>query len=187
MRRPPQRRATAARLIVGVLLGALLLASCAEFSDIGAGSKQPPPSVLAGTAGEATLVRVVDGDTVVVDLDGAEERIRLIGIDTPESVDPNRPVECFGPEASAYMAELLPPETRILLELDVEARDRYGRLLAYIYRADDGLFINAEMVAAGYASVYTFPPNVTYVDTFRTAERAAREGGLGLWTGCPAE
>ena len=142
----------------------------------------------AGTTGDdvadSSVVRVVDGDTVVVRLDGVDERVRLIGIDTPESVDPRTPVECFGKEASEHAGSLLPPGTAVRLVRDVEARDRYDRLLAYVYRADDGLFVNLAMAEAGYADVATFPPNVAHVDEFVAAVAAARAEGRGLWSAC---
>ena len=134
----------------------------------------------------ATVQRVVDGDTLVVEADGAEERVRLIGINTPESVDRNRPVMCFGKEASDHMGELLPEGTAIRMERDVEARDRYDRLLAYVYRASDGQFVNLQMVVDGYAQQYTFPPNVEHNEAFGDAERAARTDGVGLWNACDA-
>ncbi len=132
----------------------------------------------------ATIDRVVDGDTVVVDIDGRRETVRLIGIDTPETVKPNSPVECFGPEASAATKALLPQGTPIRLERDVEARDDYDRLLAYIYRATDGIFVNLEIVRTGYATLLTFPPNVAHVTEFVDAAETARSQGLGLWSGC---
>ena len=138
-------------------------------------------------AGEGEVVRVVDGDTIVVRLSGGEERVRLIGVDTPESVDPRSPVECFGEEASGRTAELLPEGTRIRLERDVEARDRYDRLLAYVYRADDGTFVNRALLEEGYAQPLTIPPNVAHAADFAAAARAAREAGTGLWSACPEE
>jgi len=135
-------------------------------------------------APNATLVRVVDGDTIQVEVDGQREKVRLIGIDTPETKKPNSPVECFGPEASAFTTSLLPEGTPLLLERDVEARDDYDRLLAYVYRADDGLFVNLEIVAQGYANLLTFPPNVAHVDDFVAAARAAEAADLGLWRAC---
>lgn len=132
----------------------------------------------------ATVVRVVDGDTLVVDADGVDERVRLIGINTPESVDRNRPVMCFGKEASAHLEELLPEGAPVRLERDVEARDRYDRLLAYVYRAADGEFVNLAMVRDGYAQQYTFPPNVAHTEQFGDAERVARRDGVGLWSAC---
>lgn len=132
----------------------------------------------------ARVVRVVDGDTIVAEVDGTDERVRLIGIDTPESVKPGSPVECFGKEASAHTAELLPEGTPIRLELDVEERDRYDRLLAYVYRASDGEFVNLALARDGYAAQATFPPNVAHEEEFRAAVRAARESGAGLWSAC---
>ena len=139
-----------------------------------------------GDAGLAEVVRVVDGDTIVVRIRGADERVRLIGIDTPESVDPRSPVDCFGPEASRATAELLPPGTPVRLVRDVEARDRFDRLLAYVYKVDDGSFVNLTLAATGYADVATFPPNVAHTDELVAAVAEARDAGLGLWGACPA-
>ncbi len=134
----------------------------------------------------AEVVRVVDGDTIVVRIDGQEEKVRLIGINTPESVDPRKPVECFGKDASKHAAELLPEGTAVRLVRDVEARDRYQRLLAYVYRADDGLFVNLAQVTDGFAEPATYPPNVAHVDEFAAAARTARDRNIGLWAACPA-
>ena len=130
------------------------------------------------------MVRTVDGDTLVADVGGVEEKVRLIGINTPESVDRSRPVMCFGEEASAHLAELLPPGTPIRLVRDVEARDRYDRLLAYVYRAADGRFVNLAMIEDGYANQYTFPPNLEHTRRFRDAAATARRDGKGLWSAC---
>ena len=108
--------------------------------------------------------------------------MRLIGIDTPESVKPGTPVECFAREASAFLARLVEGR-RVRLELDVEERDRFGRLLAYVHRGN--LFVNAEMVRRGYATVATFPPNVRHADDFVRLQREARQVGRGLWGACP--
>ncbi len=129
---------------------------------------------------------MVDGDTIVVRIAGAEEPVRLIGIDTPESVDPRSPVDCFGLEASEATKALLPPSTPVRLVRDVEARDRYDRLLAYVYRDDDGIFVNLHLAEQGFADVATFPPNVAHTDAFIAAVAAAREAGRGLWGACPA-
>ena len=143
-----------------------------------------PADRTATAPGEARVVRVIDGDTVSVRLGGADEQVRLIGIDTPESVDPRAPVECFGTEASARTAALLPPGTEVRLVRDVEARDRYGRLLAYLYRADDDTFVNLALAEEGYASVLTYPPNVAHTAEFVAAVAAARQAGRGLWSAC---
>jgi len=133
----------------------------------------------------ATVVRVVDGDTIVAKVGGVEEKVRLIGINTPESVDPRRPVECFGKEASHHTSELLPVGTPIRLVRDAEPRDKYGRLLAYIYRSSDSVFVNLSLAQDGYAQQLTYPPNIAHVDEFTAAIRTARQQKLGLWASCP--
>jgi micrococcal nuclease len=134
---------------------------------------------------QATVVRVIDGDTVEVAIGGRDERVRLLGIDTPESVDPDRPVECHGPEASALTHSLLPDGTSVRLERDQEARDRYGRLLAYLFRADDGLFVNEAILAAGEAEILSIEPNHAYAARLAGAADGARATGAGLWGACP--
>ena len=134
-------------------------------------------------ADTAPVVRVVDGDTIRVGLPSGEEPVRYIGIDTPESVKPGAPVECFAKRASAYNERLVAGE-RVRLVYDVERRDRYGRLLAYVYRARDGLFVNAELVRRGYAQPLTVPPNVRHADRFRDLAARARREGAGLWASC---
>lgn len=134
--------------------------------------------------GAATVLEVVDGDTVVVDIAGQQETLRLIGIDTPETVDPDQPPECFGAEASAHTKELLPEGTAVRLTRDVEARDRYDRLLVYVQRAEDGLFINLDLVTGGWADDYPYPPNVAHQREFAIAVSQARADGVGLWGAC---
>ena len=95
---------------------------------------------------DATVVRVVDGDTIDLRFGGTTERVRLIGIDTPETVKPNTPVQCYGPEASAHTKALLPKGTAVTVERDLEPRDTYGRLLLYVHRAADQLFVNLDLV-----------------------------------------
>jgi micrococcal nuclease len=153
----------------------LVLAVRARQGDDGGG----PPAA----DGQASVVRVVDGDTVAVRVGGREETVRLIGIDTPETVDPRSPVECFGREASDRTKALLPAGTEVRLVADAEPRDRYDRLLAYVYR-DDGTFVNLALVEDGYASVLTYPPNVAHVSDFTAAAARAREEGRGLWAAC---
>jgi micrococcal nuclease len=138
-----------------------------------------PPA--AGGARTAQVVRVVDGDTIVVRLGGREERVRYIGVDTPESVKPQTPVQCFAERASAFNARLVEGR-EVRLEQDVEARDRYGRLLAYV-RAG-GVFVNAALVRRGYARPLTVPPNVRYADRFARLASQARAAGTGLWSAC---
>ena len=130
------------------------------------------------------MVEVVDGDTVVVQIADRTERVRLIGIDTPEATGGFLPVECFGDEASAFTRSLLPAGTEVRLTRDVEARDRYDRLLAYVYRAVDGLFVNLEIAANGYAEALVIEPNAIHADAFYGAAARARDQGLGLWDAC---
>jgi micrococcal nuclease len=143
-----------------------------DGDDPGASASQP-----------ARVVRVVDGDTIVVVRGGAQERVRYIGVDTPETVKPRTPVQCFGKKASAFNHRLVEGRS-VRLVADAEERDRYGRLLAYVYRADDGLFVNAELVRRGFATTLTIPPNVRYAERFRALAAEARRAGRGLWSAC---
>lgn len=134
-----------------------------------------------GAAGR--VVRVVDGDTIHVAVGGRRERVRYIGVDTPETRHPHKGVQCYGERASRLNAELVAGE-RVRLEPDVERRDRYGRLLAYVHRVRDGLLVNAELVRRGYARVLTVPPNVRRAARLTALAREARAAGRGLWSAC---
>ncbi|HWQ11592.1 MAG TPA: thermonuclease family protein [Roseiflexaceae bacterium] len=137
----------------------------------------------------AQVLKVIDGDTLDVQLGGQEVRLRLIGLDTPESVDPRQPVECFGVEASNRAKELLGSQV-VLLEADPgqDERDRFGRLLRFVW-LEDGRLFNLEMIAQGYAFEYTYANPYKYQAAFRLAEQRARENRLGLWapTTCNGE
>jgi micrococcal nuclease len=126
---------------------------------------------------------VVDGDTVDLAFGDDDERVRLIGIDTPETKRPDAPVECYGPEATAFTERLLPAGTAVRVERDVENRDAYGRLLGYVYRAEDGIFVNYELVRQGYATPLAIEPNVAHAELF-VAARAAEGADAGLWAEC---
>jgi micrococcal nuclease len=115
---------------------------------------------------------------------GHDETVRLIGVDTPETKHPTKPVQCFGPEASAFTEQLLPPGTPVRLERDVEARDHYGRLLAYVFRQRDGLFVNLELARLGYARALTIAPNDAHAADVAAAVADARRAGRGLWQAC---
>jgi micrococcal nuclease len=161
------------RLSLLFVVAALVL-SCGEIDvdvDFGSGS--------SGDSRDGLVTRVIDGDTIAL----GEERVRLIGVDTPETRKPGTPVQCFGKKASAFTTELLDGE-RVRLELDAEERDRYGRLLAYVTRASDDLDVNAELVRRGYATALTIPPNVRHADEYARLARQARERGRGLWSAC---
>ena len=133
-----------------------------------------------------TVTRVVDGDTVDVRVDAKVERIRIIGLDTPETVDPRKAVQCFGREASAHAKELLPLGTVVILEGDPtqDSRDKYGRMLAFIlFEPEPGITANftEAMIAGGYGHHYVYRRPSIYADAFRGAEIVARANGLGLW------
>ena len=163
-----RRLAAGLRWVVAAILLVTLAASC--------GGEQLPDGV-------ARVEKVVDGDTVEVTLSTGRERVRLLGIDTPETVHPTKPVECFGPEASARLAELAPVGSELRIERDVELRDRYGRLLAYLW-TPDGTFINRSMVADGFARTLPINPNRAHRSTLADAEASARRAGAGLWSAC---
>ncbi len=130
------------------------------------------------------VVRVVDGDTINVLINGKTEPVRYIGIDTPETVDPRKPVQCFGVEASKKNKELVEGSV-VRLEKDITDRDKYNRLLRYVWLGD--VLINEKLVADGFAKSYSYPPDVKYQERFVAAEKKARENKLGLWTACTSE
>lgn len=168
---------TVRALTVGMLVG-LLLSSCGISTE---SSDATSPS---GPPGTAIVVRVVDGDTVRVRMGDNEESVRLIGVDTPETVDPRRPVGCYGKEASDFTKTLLPPGEAVRMETDIEERDRYDRLLVYLYRSHDNLFVNAELARQGYANVLTIPPNVAHQHELVALVAEARSRDRGLWGAC---
>jgi micrococcal nuclease len=150
---------------------ALLLSSCSNDS-------------LATSPNSATLKHVVDGDTIDVEIGGKTERVRLIGINTPETKHPTKGVECYGPEASAYTEQLLPKGTALRVERDIEARDKYGRLLLYVYIAISNVFVNLDLVLNGYARPMVFEPNTAHKADFAQAATQAELRNVGLWQAC---
>jgi micrococcal nuclease len=173
-----------------VVLLLFFLGSCAHSVAL---DHQAPATMGLEPGGyeEAEVVHVVDGDTIRVLLTGRVEGagagatqigetrdVRLLGIDTPETVRPNTPIECFGREASAAAKALLEGQTVRLID-DVENVDGYGRLLRYVYLGEE--MANARLVVNGYASVYTYPPNVRHADLFVALQREARKNNRGLW------
>ena len=147
------------------------------------GGTFPPPTDTPDRV-RVQVVNVVDGDTIKVSVDSEVYTLRYIGIDAPETKDPNRPVEWMGPEASAANERLVGGKT-VYLEKDVSETDRYGRLLRYVYLAD-GTFVNATLVRQGYAAASSYPPDVKYQGLLRQAEQEAREAGRGLWSVAPS-
>lgn len=168
--------------LVPLLLAAACSAQARDVADE-AEPAQSPPASFEWTP-NAVVERVVDGDTLIAKIGDSSETVRLIGIDTPESVAPTRPVQCFGKESTLYLDALLPPGSEITLVRDVEARDAYDRMLGYIVRSRDGLFVNLELVAAGYAAAFDYPPNDHYAAVLARAEAEAVAAGRGLWGAC---
>jgi endonuclease YncB( thermonuclease family) len=185
-RRQPAGHAALAALAALTVLLAGLLAGCGPGSPprlaTSAAERATWPRAPANAAA-ARVERVVDGDTFVAELGGRDERVRVIGVDTPETVAPGRPVERYGKEASNFAKRELTGVT-VRLGGDVEPRDRYDRLLAYVW-LPDGTFWNALLAAEGYAQLITVPPNVAYVDLFRRLVAEARVAHRGLWAGEP--
>jgi micrococcal nuclease len=159
-------------LIAGVLL--LLLTE----GEQGGGRERGEP---AGKRVRAEVIRVIDGDTAEMAVAGKEEGVRFIGVDTPESVAPGQPVECFGKKASRFTEQLIEGE-QVELRFGAERRDRYDRLLAYVYLGER--FVNAELVRLGYARTLEIAPNVDFAERFLRLQQAAANAGLGLWGAC---
>ncbi len=132
-------------------------------------------------AATATVVRVVDGDTIEAQVGDRVEDVRYIGVDTPETVKPDTPVQCFGPQASAFNHRLV-EQRQVRLVFGVERRDVYGRLLAYVYLGRR--FVNASLVRRGLARSLTIPPNDRFAPLFRRLEMQAARAGRGLWGAC---
>ncbi|NDK32181.1 thermonuclease family protein [Nesterenkonia sp. Hz 6-5] len=126
------------------------------------------------------MVRVVDGDTIVVSMEGEDERVRLLNIDTPETVHPTEPVECGGPEASAAISQLLSPGDVIVLEFDQQLRDRYDRLLAAVFVED--VFVNERMAREGWGEPAYYAPNDRFLAVVEQAWAQAREENAGVFS-----
>ena len=164
-------------------LALVAVAGCRSHATRSTGAAAATGPALAANA---TVVHIDDGDTIDVRIGGVTERVRLIGIDTPETKKPNTPVQCYGPQASAFTTAFLPLGAGVRLERDAEARDPYGRLLAYVYRAADGAFVNLELARGGYARQLSIAPNTAYADLLGAAVSEAQQAGRGLWGACSA-
>ena len=165
------------RAVVLVVLLAGAAALVIAVTRRGDGAASLPPDV-------GIVEFVIDGDTVDIDIGGREERVRLIGIDTPELHTETGEPECMAQPAREFSAAQVPAGTEVRLERDVVGRDDYGRLLAYVYRRDDDVMINELVVSAGYARPLTIAPNDAHRDRFVAAAHAAEASGLGLWSAC---
>jgi micrococcal nuclease len=170
---------------LAVVVAAFVLGACVETSAGSASdasiARTPSPTGTVGRGSATVVTRVVDGDTIHVEYRGHDVDVRLIGVDTPETVAPGQPVECGGPAASRFTERQLDGE-RVRLEFDVQRIDQFGRTLAYVWLGDR--LFNRTLVRRGFAQVATYPPDVKYVDMFRAAQRHARDSGVGLWGSC---
>jgi micrococcal nuclease len=172
---------------LGAIVLLLVLVAVLLFGDGGDDSAGPG---FGGGSGSGTapgqsltvsVSRVVDGDTIEVGIDGGTDDVRLIGVDTPETVKPGEPVECFGPEASDFTHRLLEGRT-VRLVFDRERRDVYDRLLAYVYLGER--FVNAELIEGGYARTLEIEPNTAHAEQLARLEGDAGAAGRGLWGAC---
>lgn len=161
-----------------MLIARTVVACCLAL--VGAACTAQPSGTAAASAraADARVVRVIDGDTVVLQIGAEQERVRLIGMDTPERKDP------LGPQATAFVRALLPVGTAVSYVTDVDIRDRYDRMLAYVWVGAAGppnTMLNARIVEAGWARIMTIPPNVRHVDLFLRLQREARAAKRGMW------
>ena len=183
--------------MLALALAVALLSACARSATTGESNNSSNSGSLSHelVAGIATpselapehyystqVAEVVDGDTIVAEVAGQSWHIRLIGIDTPE--DSSRERECGGAEATAFLRQLIPPGTDINLTRGDETYDIYDRLLAYVFRGSDGLFVNLALAKYGWASEFSFDQNLQYAQHFKQAETTARDNGLGVWGQC---
>ena len=150
------------------------------FGSAACDSPPPPPPT------HAVVIETIDGDSLRADIAGVRETIRLIGVDTPETKHPTKGVQCYGPEATQFLAALLPPGTRVRIERDAEARDPYGRLLLYIFiaRGNGELLVSHALITAGMARPLVIEPNVRYQTELVAAAFAAQRDARGLWGAC---
>ena len=173
-------------LLLVVLAAAAGGAGAGGLLETGSGERRAGGATTGGDGAGARVgrvVKVVDGDTIHVQVGATKEKVRYIGVDTPETRHPSKGVQCFGKRAAAFNAQLVDGE-QVRLVRDVEERDRYGRLLAYVYRVRDGLFVNAELARLGYAQPLSIPPDVRFAEHFAALARDARQHGRGLWAAC---
>lgn len=162
---------------LGTVLFALVYVLAARELDIDMRWDEYLPAIPREEAFSLQVKRAIDGDTIELE-DG--RKVRYIGINTPESVDPRRGVQCFGKEASAFNRELVEGRA-VRLEKDVSETDKYGRLLRFVY-LEDGTFVNERLVSEGYAAASPYAPDISKKDFFKAAEMKARQEGRGLWS-----
>lgn len=175
--RLPARLPSLGSLVVLAIVIVVLLAQGGDGGGDGADSKTTAASTTA------RVIRAIDGDTIAVSIGGRTEDVRYIGVDTPESVKPGTPVECYALDASHFNEHLVEGHA-VRLDFDAEQRDVYGRLLAYVHLGDT--FVNAELVQRGFATTLTIPPNDRYAGLLGRLEDQAAAAGRGLWSACRA-
>lgn len=178
-----QRQARSIAALLAAVIAALIITVIEEWPALNRQIKAPLQTMQQSQPGLVSVVSVSDGDTIDAIIDGRRQRVRLIGVDTPETKDPRRPVQCFGEAASRFTTrQLLGKNVRLAADPEGDDRDKYDRLLRYVYLPDGTLF-NARLIEEGYAFAYTIFP-YEKLEEFRALERAAREANRGLWAGC---
>ena len=181
MKITPRAQTLSVLVLLGLVTGLCGLPDLSSFWSGAPATFSPEvagPSELSGLV-PATVLEVVDGDTILVAIGDQTFRLRYIGIDAPETKHPTKPPDRLGPEATEVNRRLVGGKT-VYLEKDVSETDRYGRLLRYVYLSD-GTFVNAELVRLGYAQAISYPPDVKHQDLLTAMQRNAREAGRGLW------
>lgn len=173
-------RAMLPALLAGIVAAALVLSPVSVVQ-----ADDRARDIPTAAQGPYAVLSVVDGDTLWLRIGSTRAKVRLIGIDTPETVDPRKPIGCFGPEASARAKELLSGQ-RVFVEYDKSQgrHDRYGRTLGYVWLPDGQLF-NEVMIAGGFGREYTYRKPYAHQPAFKRAEAVARATGAGLWGACP--
>ena len=171
-------------IFIAIILITITIAIVFYFSHTST-NKNSVDVVKAKTAIESQVIRVVDGDTIIVAIDHKPETIRLLGINTPETVKPNWPVECYGPEASAYVKKTLTDKiVRLESDPSQDDRDKYHRLLRYVFLDNENF--DESLVRDGYAREYTFKVPYKYQKQFRADQKFAKKNKVGLWGKCTA-
>src|SRR6056297_3152519 len=176
-----QKRSELMKQLLYLILPLIVIFTLHEYNDL---VYQWPYSIKPENPQKAQVVKNVDGDTIKVRINGNEETIRMIGVDTPETVHPNKPVECYGKEASNFTKALCITGSTVYLTYDWDPKDKYDRLLAYVWYKRDEQWIlhNLNLIVNGYGHAYTvFAFEEDYMSLFVKAEQYAREKGYGLW------
>ena len=171
------------RTALSWLVAIALVAGLGDRLDVLGRLGVAPPEADAGTGSVVRVQRVVDGDTIKVATAQGLDTVRYIGMDTPETKKPGTPVQCYGKRASHENERLVEGE-RVRLVPGADPRDRYGRLLAYVYRQRDGVFVNERLLAGGFARTLTIAPNTRYAPRFAAVQARAQADRTGLWGAC---